>query len=204
VQLIKVYSFAYLACFAVLAAGLPNSFASAMPAPLCSGAGSIRPGKGVGPVSLDMSVSDAGRALQARPQQSVTSIPTPGRTFFGFWLPHAVASLPLRIVAEGNRVTGITLESSGATLRCQLDNGIGITSTRGDIRRVLGAPEVPPSGLTAQWLVYDRLGVMFALATLGNPDPPASAPVTSIDVFAPDHLCHVYKERCAAYKFDVP
>lgn len=192
-------------CTILLTTGMSAGLASPTTAPpLCSGLGSIRPGSGVGSVSLNMLVSDAGRALHARPQQSVTAAPTPGRIFFGFWTPGAVESLPLRVIAVNGRIAGITLDASGATLQCQFDSGIGIASNRGEILRALGTPDVRPDGLTAQWLIYDRLGVMFALGTLGNPDPPESTPVTSLDIFAPNHLCAVYRERCASYKFDVP
>lgn len=201
----KVRSFIIATCIVLLTIGASSSLAVAgAPASLCKGAGSIRAGNSVGPVALGMSVAEAGRALNARPQQSVTTVPTPDRTFFGFWAAHAVQSMPLRVIVMDGRIAAITLEASGMTVPCQFSNGIGITSTRGDILRTLGAPDLPPTGLTAQWLVYDHLGVMFALGTLGNPDPLDSVPVTSIEVFAPDRLCVIYRERCKSYGIDVP
>lgn len=202
---VRTCAFTAVICIPLILSGASSGFAATTsPTTVCGNTDGIRPGSGAGPVVLGMTVSEAGQALSARPQQSITTVSTPGRMFFAFWPPHAIVPMPLRVIVMDGRIVDITLDASNLTRQCQFDKGIGMASTRGNILRVLGAPDVPPIGPTAEWLIYDRLGVMFALDTSNNPNPPDSTTVRFVDIFSPNQFCIVHRERCASYKIDVP
>jgi hypothetical protein len=132
----------------------------------------VTPGKGIGPLTIGMTITDATKLL-GTPQQATTKInsvvlPVPEGALVFVWPPTSsstgvTGNVGFRVVTDH---AGLIYEiQSPFDQRVHTADGLRIGSKQQDVTNALGAPDRQADAGTEQFLIYDRQGVVFLVET---------------------------------------